>query len=67
MRPRKDKFKFMPKVKIWKLKKKNVKEIFRAEVESNMAGKAEDTVEIWNFIKGSMVKAANKVCGMTKG
>ena len=48
--------------------KDDVKEIFREEVESNMAGKAEDTVEkIWNCIKGSMVKAANKVCGMTKG
>ena len=33
-----------------------------------MAGKAEDTVEeIWNCIKGSMVKAANKVRGITKG
>jgi hypothetical protein len=68
VRPRKDKLKFVPKVKIWKLKKKDVKEIFREEVESNMTGKAEDTVEeIWNCIKGSMVKAANKVCGMTKG
>jgi hypothetical protein len=68
VRPRKDKLKFMPKVKIWKLKKKDVKEIFRTEVESNMTGKAEDKVEeIWNCIKGSMVKAANKVCGMTKG
>src|SRR4029077_17641644 len=61
----------IPKTMLWKLKKCDVKEKFRLEVERNVAGKVDEETasveEIWKCLKDSMTEAANNVCEKTKG
>ena len=66
--PRKKKKKFVPRLKIWKLKDPQVSGRFLEEfskctdpIISNM-----DTDEIWNHLKNGLLETTEKVCGKSK-
>ena len=67
-RPERRKINLKPRVKIWKLRKTDVKEQFRTEVNDNLVEMFDDTVEnSWKGMKDCWMNAADKVCGKTRG
>lgn len=57
--------KLKPKIKLWKLAEEAPR--YKQEVMENYQGGKENVEETWNKIKTTVLTAAEKVCGKTKG
>ena len=63
-KPQKKKIvKFIPKLRVWKLKDEETAKVFTHE----MAARNDDTQQKWLLMKETWLKGSKQVCGMRKG
>ena len=63
------KVRYKGKCRTWKLKDEAVQKGFRERIRASEGGrkKGGEVEGMWSRMNGSMLKAAEEVCGMTKG
>jgi len=66
---RKSKRKFVPRLRVWKLKDKNVGSTFmeKVKLDTNRVSEATKVNAKWEVIKDVCLKATEETCGWTKG
>ena len=68
MKPvKKQKVKWESKIKLWKLKDKEVKEKYEQKLKESNMNEDADVNKKWENMKGTMINVAEEVCGKTKG